>query len=198
MKNKILLLNVLLLAACAAAPKGPKVGEVKNLYNQGMDALQTENFAEAIHTFEELERQHPYSGWATRAQMMVVFTHYKAEQWEEAIVSAERFIRLHPGHKDLPYVHYLRAMSFYVQLSDIQRDQGHTRQALGAFEEIVRRFPESEYARDAKFKITLCKDHLAAKEMQVGRYYLKQKRFLAAINRFREVIEKYQTSIQTQ
>jgi outer membrane protein assembly factor BamD len=196
-KNIVFGLFALLLGACTEAPKEAKIGPVNDLYNSGVSALDENDFANAVHAFEELERQHPYSGWATRAQMMTAFAHYKAGNYAEAIAASERFIRLHPGHRDLPYLYYLRAMSFYVQISDVKRDQGYTRQALESFEEIVRRFPDSMYARDARFKATLCRDHLAGKEMDVGRYYLKQRRYLAAVNRFREVIRNYETSTHT-
>jgi outer membrane protein assembly factor BamD len=197
-KKKILFSALsFLLVACSEAPKDPKIGPVNDLYNSGVSALDENDYANAVHAFEELERQHPYSGWATRAQMMTAFAHYKAENYPEAIAASERFIRLHPGHRDLPYLYYLRAMSFYLQISDVKRDQGNTRQALESFEEILRRFPESEYARDAKFKATLCRDHLAGKEMDIGRYYLKQRRYLAAVNRFQEVVKNYETSSHT-
>ncbi|MFT7145127.1 MAG: outer membrane protein assembly factor BamD, partial [bacterium] len=165
--------------------------------NSGMDALEEGSFGAAINTFEELERQHPYSGWATRAQMMVVFAYYSRESYDEAVVSANRFIGAHPGHKDLPYMLYLKGMSFYNRISDVRRDQEFTEQALKAFVELTERYGDSEYARDAKLKITLCYDHLAGKEMMIGRYYQRNKHYIAAINRFRSVIEQYQRTSQT-
>ena len=196
--NVAIMLVVIGLSACSSAPEKVEiVGEVETLYNKGMDALENGAYGESINAFEELERQHPYSGWATRAQMMIVYAYYRRESFDEAIASADRFIGAHPGHKDLPYMFYLKGLSFYNRISDVRRDQQFTEQALSTFTELTERYPESEYTRDAKLKITLCHDHLAAKEMMVGRYYLRNARHLAAINRFRTVIEEYQRTTQT-
>lgn len=193
-----LLTTVLGLTACASDPEKKEiVGEVELLYNQGMDHLEEGFYSGAINAFEELERQHPYSGWATRAQMMVVFALYTAERYDEAVPAADRFIASHPGHKDLPYLLYLKGMSHYNRISDVRRDQQFTEEALKAFNELTARYPDSEYTKDAKLKITLCRDHLAGKEMMVGRYYLQHERYLAAINRFRTVIENYERTTQT-
>ena len=198
MKKFLTLVSVLLVTACASdGPQGDRIGEVDTLYNQAMNLLQNGDYTEAVHTFEELERQHPYSGWATRAQMMVAFAHYKVGNYDEALVNIDRFISLHPGHKDLPYMYYLRGLSYYEQISDVKRDQGYTERALQAFNEVVNRFPDSEYARDARFKITLCNDHLAGKEMMVGRFYQEKQRHLAAINRFKTVVKEYEKTSQT-
>jgi outer membrane protein assembly factor BamD len=171
------------LAACSSTPENQEiVGEVELLYNKGMDTLTEGSFGEAINAFEELERQHPYSGWATRAQMMIVFSYYSSERYDEAVASADRFISSHPGHKDLPYMFYLKGMSHYDRISDVRRDQELTEEALRTFRELVERYPSSEYAKDAKLKITLCLDHLAGKEMMVGRYYLQNSRYMAAIS----------------
>ncbi|MEC8067327.1 MAG: outer membrane protein assembly factor BamD [Pseudomonadota bacterium] len=195
----VVLVSALGLAACSSTPeKREIVGEVELLYNQGMDLLTEGRYGEAVNAFEELERQHPYSGWATRAQMMVVFAYYNSERYDEAVPAADRFIGSHPGHKDLPYILYLKAMSHYNRISDVRRDQQFTEEALQTFNELVQRYPESEYAKDAKLKITLCLDHLAGKEMMVGRYYLKNRRYMAAINRFRTVVENYQSTSQIQ
>lgn len=196
--NVVAIAMVLGLAGCSSLPEKQEiVGEVETLYNTGMDYLEKGSFGEAINTFEELERQHPYSGWATRAQMMVVFSHYSRENFDEAVISANRFIGAHPGHKDLPYMFYLKGMSFYNRISDVRRDQQFTEQSLKSFTELAERYPESEYARDAKLKITLCNDHLAGKEMMIGRYYQRNERHIAAINRFRAVVELYQRTSQT-
>ncbi|MFZ2620364.1 MAG: outer membrane protein assembly factor BamD, partial [Alphaproteobacteria bacterium] len=185
------------LTACGGETSTTRIGTVADLYNNGLTAIEGGEYFEAITNFNELERQHPYSGWATRAHMMSAYAQYLNEDLDDAIASTERFIRLHPGHQDLPYMYYLRAMSFYTRISDVKRDQGFTRQALESFEEIERRFPTTTYARDAKFKATLCRDHLAGKEMDVARWYLGQKRYLAAINRFRTVVDTYETSSHT-
>lgn len=196
--RKLVVASALVIAACSSTPERQEVeGSVDELYNNAQNALESKKYETAVNTFEELERQHPYSNWATRAQMMVAYTYYKSKNYDEAVIAADRFARLHPGHKDLPYVYYLRGLSFYERISDVKRDQGFTHEALQAFEELVRRYPESDYARDAKLKITLCKDHLAGQEMMIGRYYQSNKRYMAAINRYRTVIERYETSSQT-
>lgn len=187
----------LTLSACGSAPKAPIIADVDTLYQTAQTELAEGKFADAIHTFEELERQHPYSEQATQAQMMIAFAHLKANTPEAASLAAERFIRLHPGHKDLPYLYYIRGLAFYQNISDVNRDQGATRKAAEAFEEVIRRFPDSEYTTDAKQKLLLTQDHLAGKEMAIGRYYQGQDHFLAAINRFKTVVEDYQTSSQT-
>lgn len=199
MKNKnALLLAALILTACgSSAPKAPIIGDVNTLFTTGQSQLDSGDYIGAIHTFEELERQHPYSEWATRAQMLTAYAQLQNNNVEGATAAAERFIRLHPGHKDLPYLFYLRGLAHYQNISDVARDQGATRKAKEAFEEVITRFPNSEYAQDSKQKLLLTHDHLAGKEMAIGRYYQQQKFYLAAINRFNEVLENYQTSSQT-
>jgi outer membrane protein assembly factor BamD len=125
----------------------------------------------AAKGFEEVDRQHPYSVWATKAQIMAAFAYYSSNKYDEAIIALDRFIQLHPGHRDIPYAYYLKALCFYEQISDVGRDQRITQQALDALAEVVKRFPESPYARDARLKVELAIDHLAGKEMSVGRYY---------------------------
>lgn len=200
MKNlaKVVLLLPLIFTACASEPKVvEEKGTVEILYNKALDDLEKGNHRKAVNTFEELERQHPYSGWATRAQMMVAYAHFREEDYDETIVAAERFIRMHPGHKDLDYMFYLKGMSFYNRIKDVRRDQANTMEALQTFEEMRRRFPTSEYAKDARLKISLCLDHLAGQEMVVGRFYQDEKRFMPAINRYRFVVENYQTTSHT-
>lgn len=192
------LLCTTLLAGCASSkPEGELTGSVGELYNNGMDAMQEKRYPQAVHAFEELERQYPYSGWATRGQIMTAYAQMLNEDHDESIVTIERFIRMHPGHKDLAYMYYLAGLNHYYQMADVMRDQSETQKALEAFSEVVNRYPQSPYARDARLKMTLCQDHLAGKEMTVGRYYQGQKMWLPAINRFRSVIQNYQTSSQT-
>lgn len=188
---------LLLVTACKPTPPKETLHDVEPLYTAAMDAMKSGNYPEAITHFEDLERQHPYSQWAVRGQIMVTYAHFKMEQYDESILSAENFIRLHPGYKNLDYLYYLRALSYYYRISDITRDQGYTKEALEAFKEITYRFPASKYASDAKLKITLCEGHLAGQELMIGRFYQKQGRFLAAINRFRNVIKTYEKSVQT-
>jgi outer membrane protein assembly factor BamD len=148
----------------------------------------------AAESFDEVERQHPYSVWATKAQLMAGYAHYEANKYDEAIIALERFIQLHPGNRDIAYAHYLKALSYYEQISDVSRDQLATERARQSLQELIRRFPNSKYARDARLKLDLTLDHLAGKEMEIGRYYLRKDQYLAAINRFRHVVDRYQTT----
>jgi outer membrane protein assembly factor BamD len=167
---------------------------VETIYNSAMNAMQAGEMADAARLFDEVERQHPYSTWAAKAQLMAAYASYQDNRYDEAINALDRFIQLHPGNKDIAYAYYLRAISYYEQISDVGRDQRPTQQALMALEEVVRRFPDSRYSRDAALKIDLARDHLAGKHMEIGRYYLKQGEYLAAINRFQLVIRDYQTT----
>ncbi len=203
MKKNIVVLGLLLastmLTACAGGekPEGELTGSVGQLYNDGMDNIQKKKYPQAVHNFEELDRQYPYSGWATRGQIMTAYAQMMNEDHDESLATIERFIKMHPGHQNLAYMYYLAGLNHYYQMTDVNRDQSATQDALDAFNEVVNRFPQSPYARDARLKITLCTDHLAGKEMTVGRYYQGQKLHLAAINRFRNVVQNYQTSSQT-
>ena len=185
----------LLLAACAGEEKDPYVEKpVETLYNSAMNALEKREFAVAAKLFDEVERQHPYSAWATRAQLMAAFSQYERNAYDDAIVALDRFIQLHPSNRDTPYAYYLKALCYYEQISDVSRDQKMTQQAVATLGELVRRFPTSTYARDAKIKLDLTNDHLAGKEMNIGRWYQQQGQYLAAINRFKALIDGYQTT----
>ncbi len=188
-------LLVLALAACSGDEKPEYVERpVEELYNNALNQLYLENYEESARLFDEVERQHPYSSWAAKAQLMAAFAQYQDSKYDEAINTLDRFIQLHPGHKDIAYAYYLRGISYYEQISDVERDQKMTRLALENLDEVVRRFPESKYARDAEFKIDLARDHLAGKHMSIGRFYLSQHDYLAAINRFRIVVKDFQTT----
>ena len=167
---------------------------VEQLYNQALDQMLQGNYQESARLFDEVERQHPYSQWASKAQVMAAFAHYQRNAYDDSINALDRFIQLHPGNADIAYAYYLRAISYYEQISDVGRDQAMTKRALEALDELVRRFPESRYARDASLKIDLARDHLAGKHMEIGRFYQNQNEFLGAINRFRIVIDEYQTT----
>jgi outer membrane protein assembly factor BamD len=167
---------------------------VDDLYNKAMDALVDENYTAAAKTFDQVESQHPYSVWATKSQLMQVYSLYEAGKYDDAIIAADRFIQLHPGHKDVAYAYYLKAICYYMQIVDVGRDQKLTELALKSLDDIVRRFPDSKYARDAKLKLDFTRDHLAGKEMEIGRYYLKRQEYLAAMNRFKRVIDNFQTT----
>ncbi|MBT5038044.1 MAG: outer membrane protein assembly factor BamD [Rhodospirillaceae bacterium] len=184
----------LFLSACADDEEGYVERPVEELYNGAMDELLDESFTDAARGFDEVERQHPYSVWATRAQIMAAYSYYRNNDYDESIISAGRFIKLHPGHRDVAYAYYLSAVSYYEQISDVGRDQKMTALALQSLEELVQRFPDTSYARDARLKIDLTRDHLAGKEMDIGRYYLTRFHYVAAVNRFRRVIERYQTT----
>ena len=189
-----IVLALAVLVGCATEEEAYVERSVEELYNEAMDSLLDDDFEAAATGFAEVERQHPYSVWATRAQIMSAFVYYQGNLYDEAIAAAERFVELHPGHRDAAYGYYLIAMSYYEQISDVGRDQSTTARALQALEEVTRRFPGSVYARDARLKIDLARDHLAGKEMTVGRYYLRRGNHVAAIGRFRKVIELYQTT----
>ena len=187
----------LLLGACA----GDSIEDeayverpVNDLYNTALDELENGNNTRAAAAFQEVERQHPYSQWATRGQLMAAYAFFKASEYDQAISAARRFIDLHPGHKDVAYAHYLVGISYYDQISDIGRDQKMTELAYKAFDELIRRFPDSSYGRDAKLKADLAQDHLAGREMSIGRYYQRKGKFVAAANRFKSVVDQYQTT----
>ncbi|MCU0884895.1 MAG: outer membrane protein assembly factor BamD [Beijerinckiaceae bacterium] len=164
------------------------------LYNQGLARLQSGDTAGAAKAFSDIDRQAAFSPQAKRGLIMTAFAHYEGKRYDEAITAARRFLTLHPGDKDAAYAQYLLAMSNYNQIPDIGRDQERTERALVALQELIDRYPKSEYVLDAREKILFAKDQLAGKEMNVGRFYLKQRNFPAAINRFRDVVSKYQTT----
>jgi outer membrane protein assembly factor BamD len=192
-----MLLVIPALAACAGDKEKDKLETEKPvdvLYNRAAAAMDEGNYDEATKYFEEVERQHPYSQWATQAQLMSAYSSYLNQHYDESIMALDRFIELHPGSKDIDYAYYLKALCFYEQISDVARDQEMTEEALKALETLVRLYPESQYARDATLKRDLTLDHLAGKEMEIGRYYLNRNQINAAMNRFRTVVKDYQTT----
>lgn len=162
---------------------------VEQVYNQAADLLDRGRWTEAAQAFDEVERQHPYSSWARRSMLMSSYANYKAARYEESIKAAQQFIALHPGNEAAPYAYYLIAVCHFEQILDVGRDQSSTESALAALVEVTRRFPESEYARDARLKIDMTYDQLAGKEMEIGRFYQARDQHLAAINRFKKVVE---------
>jgi outer membrane protein assembly factor BamD len=181
----------------AIAPDMANVDDAEPIakhYNAGLNHMKKRNYRSAAESFTEVERQHPYSIWATRAVLMQAYAQYMRNSYDDAINAAKRFITLHPGHKDAAYAYYLIALSYYEQINDVKRDQSSTRQALLALDEVSRRFPDTPYARDAAAKAVLARDHLAGKEMEIGRYYQDRDAHLAAINRFKTVITEYQVT----
>ncbi|MEX0694426.1 MAG: outer membrane protein assembly factor BamD [Rhodospirillales bacterium] len=183
------------LSACTVKEEPEYVERpVSSIYNSAMNYLQDDYYKDAAREFDEVERQHPYSVWATKAQLMAAYAYYQSNRYDDAIIALDRFTQLHPASRDAAYAYYLKALCYYEQISDVARDQKMTELALSSLSEVMKRFPESQYARDARVKIDLTHDHLAGKEMNIGRYYLTQKQYLAAINRFRTVVEKYDTT----
>ena len=184
------------LSACSGSSDEQVFVErpVEELYNEALDSLADGNNQQAAQLFDEVERQHPYSVWSSKAQLMAAFSSYQARNYDDAINASTRFIELHPGNRDIAYAYYLRALSYYDQIVDVGRDQAMTRNALEALDDVVRRFPDSRYARDARLKLDLTRDHLAGKHMSIGRFYIRREDYLAAINRFRTVIDEYQTT----
>ncbi len=168
--------------------------DVNTLYVAAKDRLDRNQTKVAAALFDEVERQHPYSPWARRAQLMSAFSYYLDRDYNKSIQSAQRFLSIHPGNKDAPYAYYLIALNYYEQIGDVTRDQQTTQQALSALGEVIRRYPGTRYAADAKLKIDLVNDHLAGKEMEIGRFYQRSGRWLAATIRFRKVVEEYQTT----
>ena len=190
---------LLALAGCAGggkvAPDTRYVAlDVSTLYNTAQDKLERKQYAEAAALFDETERQHPYTEWARRAQLKSAFAYYAAKDYTKAVDSARRFISTHPGNEDAPYAYYLVATSYYEQISDVRRDQKITQEAQEALTELVRRYPTSPYAADARLKLDLVADHLAGKEMEVGRFYERRRRWLAATIRFQKVVDNYQAT----
>jgi len=168
--------------------------DVSSLYGAAQRTMQQGQYAQAAKLFDEVERQHPYSSWARHAQIMSAFNYYLAQKYNDAINSAQRFLTIHPGSEEAPYAQYLVAMSYYQQIADVTLDQTTTQSASEALNEVVRRYPESRYAADARLKLDLINDHLAGKEMEVGRFYQRSGQWLAATYRFRNVVDQYQTS----
>ena len=165
---------------------------VEDLYNNGVDALNAQRYKSATDQFNLVEQNYPYSTWAVNAQLMQGYTQYLQNKYTDAIGTLDRFIQLHPAHRDTPYAYYLRALCYYEQIADIQRDQRGTELAMNALQEVVNRYPDSSYARDARLKIDLCRDHMAGKEMDIGRWYESQHLYEAAIGRFQRVVDDYQ------
>jgi outer membrane protein assembly factor BamD len=171
--------------------------DVESLYTEAKERLDRGDVKIAAALFDEVERQHPYSPWARRAQLMSAFCYYLQKDYTKAIESSQRFLQIHPGNKDAPYAYYLIALSYYEQINDVDRDQKITEQALTALNDIQRRYPGTEYASDARLKADLVNDHLAGKEMEIGRFYERSGQWLAAQLRFRNVVETYQTTSHT-
>jgi outer membrane protein assembly factor BamD len=165
------------------------------LYNEGLFLVNDkQDYKEAAKKFDQVERENPYSDWARKALLMDAFANYQAAQYDDCISAAKRYVTLHPASPDAAYAQYLIASSYYDQILDVSRDQDRARKAIDAFQDVVHKYPDSEYALAAKQKIEMARDQLAGKEMEIGRFYLKNRDFLGAINRFKVVVTQYQTT----
>lgn len=165
------------------------------LYNEGLYLLNAKKDArDAVKKFEEVDRQHPYSEWARKSLIMSAYAYYQAGEYDDCVNAAKRYVTLHPGSPDAAYAQYLIASSYFEEIPDVTRDQARTERALAALEEVIRKYPTTEYANSSKQKIEVARDQLAGKEMEIGRYYLKKKDYTGAINRFKVVVTKYQTT----
>ena len=191
----VLLLFAIALAGCGSTKElDYKEQTIYEIYSQAVIFMEDGRHTDAARFFDEVERQHPYSVWATKAKLMSAYSYYHASQYDEAVTRLDRFIAVHPGNRDIAYAYYLKAMCFYERISDIRRDQEYTLKALDALQDIITRFPDAAYGRDARLKLDLTRDHLAGREMSVGRFYLNERQFLSAINRFRVVVDRYGTT----
>ena len=195
-------LSMLVLAASLGAcsslwgkDETPPDEPADRLYNEGLYLLNNKSDpSKAVKKFEEVDRQHPYSEWARKSLIMSAYAYYQAGSYDECVTASKRYIALHPGSPDAAYAQFLIGSSFYDEIPDITRDQARTEKALASLDEVVRKYPTSEYAVTAKQKMEVARDQMAGKEMQIGRYYLEKKDFTGAINRFKVVVTKYQTT----
>ena len=189
-KITIVCLCGILLGACAADTTIPDM-TAENLYQKAYQLFEKTDYEGAAKYFDEVERQHPYSVWAPRAQIMTAYSFYKKNQYDDAILALDRFIQLHPGNKNAPYAYYLKGLCYFEQMSDIAREQQMSAEAKQNFATLIARYPNSVYVADAKAKMKVIADQLAGKEMAVGRYYLKQKEYISALNRFQTVVQNH-------
>lgn len=180
------------VAGCSKTKDEYVEKSVGELYNDGLDLLLKKDYQGAAKQFVELERQHPYSKWAARGQVLMAYAYYENQNYISAIDAIQNFIQLHPSHDMVPYMYYLQGMSYYEQIPIIQRDQDFTNKCLEAFQNLNERFPDSKFARDAKVKIEFVSDHLAGRELDIGRFYLRKKAYVASVGRFLKVLESYE------
>lgn len=189
----------LCLVACGSGKKDLEKEDTRppeEIYNSATKKLDEHSYKSAAKEFLNVEKEHPYSKWAGSAQIQAAYAYYKAEQYDDAINTLQRFTKMSPGSPDVSYAYYLIALSYYNRISDVGRDQDMTLKARQALKDVIARYPNSDYARDAQFKLELTEDQLAGKEMEVGRYYLKRKQYVAAINRFKVVVDQYPKTAQ--
>lgn len=194
----LFVINLMFLSSCATTEEKviDENASAETLYNQAYNYLEKTSYQKAAETFDKVEMEHPYSKWATKSKLMSAYAYYKDEKYDDAIVTLDRYIRLHPGNKDVVYAYYLKGVCYYDQIAPSQKEQSATKDAYDTFSQIITMYPDSEYAKDAKAKMALIEDHLAGHEMSVGRYYLQNKEYISALNRFSTVTENFQTTTQ--
>lgn len=196
-KYLFICLTGLLVGACAGDDDTIPDQPVEQLYMQGFNYFKEKKYAESARYFDEIDRQHPYSVWAPRAQIMAAYAFYSENKYDDAVLTLDRFIQLHPGNRNIVYAYYLKGLCYYEQVSDISREQKMTEEALSTFQEILLRYPNSVYTADINKKLQELEAHLAGKEMAVGRYYLKQHEYIPAMNRFQTVLLEHPQTNQT-
>lgn len=169
--------------------------EVALLYNDALDQLYDESYLKASELFEEVDREYPYSAWSANAQLMAAFSYYMANDFDDAVVALDQFVNFNPSHRSVPYALYLKAMCYFEQIKDVEREQEKTLQALAAFDQLINRYEDTPYGRDGRRRVAILVDNLAGKEMDIGRFYLGQGEYLAALNRFNQVLEDYGSTL---
>lgn len=184
------------LCACATNKKDTSNMSAEELYNLAYDYLEKTSYKKAAETFEKVELEHPYSRWATKSKLMAAYSYYRNEKYDDAIIALDRFIKYHPGNKDIAYAYYLKGLCSYEQMPIADKAQDNTADALNAFQQLMLRFPDTEYSKDAEKKAKTAYYNLAAHEMEVGRFYLKKENYLSALNRFSEVVKTYPNTPQ--
>lgn len=192
----VVVVSMLMTIACSQNQNGVPEMTPETLYQKGYEAFNKQDYVTASKYFDEVERQHPYSVWSGRAQIMSAYAYYQKNEYDDAVLALDRFIQLHPGNRNTPYAYYLKGLCYYEQISDIRRDQKMTMLALQTFSDLLARFPDTVYTADVTEKLKLIQNHLAGQELAVGRYYLKRRDPLPAMNRFREVILHYANTDQ--
>ncbi len=199
--NTFLFVILIVLTACSdtklmtPATEGEKL---QILYNDAMELVKKRDFVDAAALFEDIERQYPYSKWSNQAQLMSGFCYYKSNMYNDSLDALERFIALYPGSKKISYAYYLRALNYFEQINDVERDQALTAKAKKSFNDVIIKFPDSEFAIDALNRLEVIDDRLAAKEMEIARFYQFNHQWISAINRYNYILEEHKTSIYTQ
>ena len=198
LKKITIIFCCLIIASCASKKKEDKLANLtpEQLYSDGMNYMKKESYKQSIEYFERINQEYPYSTLASKAQLMESYAYYRMAKFEHAIAALDDYISLYPGDKSIEYAYYLKALCYYDQIANVKRDQISAEKAKEALTEVINRFPDSDYARDARFKLNLALDHLAGKEMEVGRFYLKKGEIISAMNRFKLVVDQYQTTSQ--